>query len=142
MNVSPLFYTLKTIAYGMASFKELVKLMAYMRGPNGCAWDREQTIDDFSVHLKNESREALEAIRKKDYGNLREELGDLLWHILFISQIAGEEGLFTIDDVLDGIRDKIIRRHPHVFGGRKLKTAEEVMREYRKIKETERKVRT
>jgi uncharacterized protein YabN with tetrapyrrole methylase and pyrophosphatase domain len=125
----------------MASFEELVELMAYMRGPDGCAWDREQTIEDFKVHLKNESREALEAIEKADYENLREELGDLLWHILFISQVAKERGLFTIDDVLAGLKDKIVKRHPHVFGGRKLGTAEEVMSEYRRIKEAEKKSR-
>ncbi|MFH1054901.1 MAG: MazG nucleotide pyrophosphohydrolase domain-containing protein [Candidatus Altiarchaeota archaeon] len=125
----------------MAEFEELVGLMSKMRGPEGCPWDREQTIDDFKVHLRNESKEALDAIKHKDYGNLREELGDLLWHILFISQIAKEEGRFTIDDVMVGLKKKIIRRHPHVFGGRKLNSPEEVMREYRKIKKAERKRR-
>jgi tetrapyrrole methylase family protein/MazG family protein len=118
----------------MASFMELVELMAYMRGPGGCPWDRQQTIDDFKTHLRNESQEALEAIECGDYGNLREELGDLLWHILFISQIAREEGLFTIDDVMAGLEDKIIRRHPHVFGQKRDLTPEEVSELWGEIK--------
>lgn len=121
----------------MASFRELVELMAYMRGENGCPWDKEQTIDDFSVHLANESQEALDAISKKDYENLREELGDLLWHVLFISEIASEEGLFTIDDVMDGLRDKIVRRHPHVFGDERIDDPKEVTRRWHKIKQQE-----
>ncbi|MBU0762853.1 MAG: nucleotide pyrophosphohydrolase [Candidatus Altiarchaeota archaeon] len=124
----------------MASFDELVDLMAYMRSPEGCPWDRKQKIDDFKKYLSEESREALDAIDKKDYPNLCEELGDLLWHILFISQIAKEEGLFTIDEVVDGLKKKIVRRHPHVFGeGRKLSTPEEVIKEYGKIKALEKK---
>jgi len=121
----------------MTSFPELVKIMARLRGPKGCAWDREQTMDDFRVHFRNESQEVLDALEKKDYDNLTEELGDVLWHILFISDIAKEEGLFTIDDVLDGLKEKMIRRHPHIFGGKRLATSEEVMREYRKIKAAE-----
>ncbi|MBD3387967.1 MAG: nucleotide pyrophosphohydrolase [Candidatus Altiarchaeales archaeon] len=121
----------------MASFKELVELMAYMRGPSGCPWDREQTISDFTVHLRNESEEALQAIEKEDYENLREELGDLLLHVLFISRIAEEEGLFTIQDVMDGLKDKIVRRHPHVFGDEKVASSEDVMRQWKRIKEEE-----
>ncbi len=126
----------------MASFEELVALMRHMRSENGCPWDRKQTIDDFRKYLKDESDEALEAIEKKDYVNLCEELGDILWHVLFISQIASERGLFTVDDVMAGLREKIIRRHPHVFGkGPKLGTPEEVMEEYRKIKDMEKRSR-
>jgi tetrapyrrole methylase family protein / MazG family protein len=124
----------------MTSFKELTDLMAFMRGPQGCAWDREQTLDDFKVHFLNESQEVLDALEKGDYENLKEELGDVLWHILFMSQVAKERGLFTIDDVLAGLNDKIVRRHPHVFGdAKKLKTSEEVIREYKKIKALEKK---
>jgi tetrapyrrole methylase family protein / MazG family protein len=127
----------------MEDFQELVDLMEYMRGPDGCPWDREQTIKDFEKYLRSESDEALEAIRKGDYDNLREELGDLLWHILFISQIAGEKGLFTVDDVLRGLREKIIRRHPHVFGQTpRLKTSKEVEAEYKRIKASEKRQNT
>ncbi len=123
----------------MATFEELAGLMARLRGPKGCAWDREQTIDDFRVHFRNESQEVMQALEKRDYDNLKEELGDVLWHILFISDIAKEKGLFTVDDVMAGLKDKMVRRHPHVFGGKKLATSKEVMREYRKIKAKERK---
>jgi len=124
----------------MTSFKELVDLIAFMRSGDGCAWDREQTLDDFKVHFRNESQEVLDALESGDTENLKEELGDVLWHILFMSQIAKERGLFTIDDVMAGINDKIVRRHPHVFGGaRKLDTSGEVLGEYRKIKAAEKK---
>ncbi|MFH1403695.1 MAG: MazG nucleotide pyrophosphohydrolase domain-containing protein [Candidatus Altiarchaeota archaeon] len=123
----------------MVLFSELVSIMERMRGPDGCPWDREQTIGDFSKYLKEESGEALDAIERKDYENLKEELGDLLWHVIFISRIAEEEGLFTIDDVMRGLRDKIVRRHPHVFGDARAETSEQVMELYRRIKEDERK---
>jgi tetrapyrrole methylase family protein/MazG family protein len=121
----------------MISFNELVELMEKMRGPDGCPWDREQTLSDFSRHLREESEEALKAIEGRDYENLREELGDLLWHVIFMSQIAKEEGYFTIDDVMEGVKDKIVRRHPHVFGDVKAETADDVRRIYKKIKENE-----
>lgn len=119
------------------SFQDLVELMSYMRSERGCPWDREQKLGDFKVHLKNESDEVLAAIRKEDYVNLREELGDLLWNILFISQLAREKKRFGIYDVMDALREKIIRRHPHVFGNVKAETAEEVVYHYRKIKKME-----
>jgi tetrapyrrole methylase family protein / MazG family protein len=121
----------------MASFKELTDLMAHMRGPDGCSWDREQTLADFRVHFRNESNEVLEALEREDYENLKEELGDVLWHVLFMSQIAKERGLFTVDDVMEGVKDKIVRRHPHVFKERRKMTPEEVMAEWRRIKRQE-----
>ncbi len=124
----------------MTSFEELVELMKYMRGPKGCPWDREQTIEDFKKYLREESDEALEAIDNKDYDNLREELGDLLWHVVFISEIASEQGLFDIDEVVTSLHDKIVHRHPHVFAGVKADTSEDVKRLYVKIKENERKL--
>jgi tetrapyrrole methylase family protein / MazG family protein len=125
----------------VATFQELVELMAYLRGPKGCVWDRQQTLEDFKVHFKNESAEVLEALKKKDYDNLQEELGDVLWHIVFMSQIAKEEGLFTVEDVMSSVKEKMIRRHPHVFGGKQLHTPEEVMEAYRKIKAAEKRGR-
>ncbi|MFH0861981.1 MAG: MazG nucleotide pyrophosphohydrolase domain-containing protein [Candidatus Altiarchaeota archaeon] len=121
----------------MTTFQELVGLMARLRGPDGCAWDREQTIGDFKVHFRNESQEVLDALERKDYENLKEELGDVLWHVIFISEIARQEGRFSVEDVMDGLKEKMMRRHPHVFGGKKLSTSGEVMREYRKIKAAE-----
>jgi uncharacterized protein YabN with tetrapyrrole methylase and pyrophosphatase domain len=119
---------------------DLVELMAYMRGPKGCPWDREQKLNDFLMHLKNESDEALKAIRKEDYENLREELGDVLWNIVFICQIAREQKKFDIYDVMHDVREKIIRRHPHVFGNAVATTPEEVMVTYQKAKKKEKKL--
>ncbi len=121
----------------MTSFEELRELMARMRGPDGCPWDREQTLDDFKVHFSNESLEVLEALDKEDYDNLREELGDILWHVLFMSRIAEERGLFTVDDVMAELEDKIVRRHPHVFGNEKIDDPAEVMELWRRIKAEE-----
>ncbi|MCX6695398.1 MAG: MazG family protein [Candidatus Altiarchaeota archaeon] len=118
-------------------FDELLEVMRKTRAPGGCAWDREQTIESMAEHLKNEADEVLDAINAKDRENLKEELGDLLWNIIFVSKIAEDEGLFTINDVMDGVREKIIRRHPHVFGNLKLETSADVVRQYRKIKSIE-----
>lgn len=120
-------------------FAELVELMEYMRGPNGCAWDREQTIESFVEHIGNESQEVLDSIGKKDYENLKEELGDLLWNIVFLSQIACEEGLFDISEVLDAVKEKIVRRHPHVFGDKKITDPEEIIKQWHTIKRQEKK---
>jgi uncharacterized protein YabN with tetrapyrrole methylase and pyrophosphatase domain len=121
----------------MVSFDRLVELAAFMRGPDGCAWDREQRLEDFGKHFRNESQEVLQALESGDRENLKEELGDILWHVLFMSQIAKEEGLFDIDDVIVGINDKIIRRHPHIFKEKRQLTSEEVLREWKSIKEQE-----
>src|SRR3954468_23930261 len=99
--------------------------MARLRGKNGCPWDREQTHRSLVKYLKEESQETIQAIRKKDYHNLEEELGDLLLQIIFHAQIAQEAGRFTIRDVVRGLSKKLVRRHPHVFGKKKLKTAGE-----------------
>jgi tetrapyrrole methylase family protein / MazG family protein len=127
------------IVLSMTTFKELVELMAYMRGPDGCPWDREQTLADFKKHFRNESKEVLDALKKEDMENLKEELGDILWHILFMSEIANERGLFTVDDVMDGLKDKIVRRHPHIFREKRKLTSEEVLAEWGAIKAKERK---
>ncbi|MFH1787925.1 MAG: MazG nucleotide pyrophosphohydrolase domain-containing protein [Candidatus Altiarchaeota archaeon] len=120
-------------------FAELVELMDYMRGPSGCAWDKEQTIESFLKHLGNESDEVLDAIKNGDNDNLCEELGDLLWNIVFLAQIAKEKDLFEISDVLDGVKEKIIRRHPHVFGDKKITNPDEIVRQWHEIKKYEKK---
>jgi len=125
----------------VASFQELVGLMEHMRGPDGCAWDRKQTLADFKTHFGNESREVLDALENDDMENLKEELGDVLWHVLFMSQIAKEGGAFTIDDVLEGVKDKIVRRHPHVFGGRRIDDPDEIVAEWKRIKKREKAAR-
>ena len=120
-------------------FAGLVELMVYMRGPDGCSWDKEQGIRDFAVHVANESEEVVAAIKAGDHENLREELGDLLWNIVFLSQIAREEGLFDIIDVMEDVREKIVRRHPHVFGDEKITDPDEIITQWHKIKAEEKK---
>ncbi len=96
-------------------FENLVQVVARLRAPGGCAWDRRQTPASLKPYLVEELYEVLEAIEDGDPGHLCEELGDLLLHIVFQAQMASEQGTFDIDDVVRGIRDKMVRRHPHVF---------------------------
>lgn len=119
-------------------FAELVAIMARLRSPNGCPWDQEQTHQSLTPYLLEEAHEVLEAIEKKDYSDLPEELGDLLMQIIFHAQIAAEENRFDILDVLDAICSKLIRRHPHVFEDVIANTSEEVLHNWEKIKEQER----
>ena len=118
-------------------FDTLLRLMERLRGPGGCPWDREQTIESLRRYLIEETYEVIEAIDRRDWRHLPEELGDLQLQIVFQSQIAREEGHFTIDDVLDRINDKLVRRHPHVFGAESLDTAGEVVHRWEEIKEQE-----
>jgi MazG family protein len=101
-------------------FAESVAIMARLRGPGGCPWDREQSFDTIRKHTLEETYEVLDAIERRDWPNLAEELGDLLLQVLFYAQMGSElsadEGRFSIADVLDGLNRKLIRRHPHVFG--------------------------
>lgn len=121
------------------SFEEIVKLIQHLRGPQGCLWDREQTLDTIKEKLQEEANEVLAAINSKDHQNLKEELGDLLWNIIFVADICEREKLFSMQDVLDGLRDKIIRRHPHVFGDMKLNSVDEILAHQKKIKAEEKK---
>ncbi|OIO08421.1 MAG: hypothetical protein AUJ52_08290 [Elusimicrobia bacterium CG1_02_63_36] len=120
-------------------FSELVRIMARLRGTNGCPWDKEQTHESLLKYLREETEETVHAVRSGDPENLAEELGDVLLQILFHSQIAAESGRFSIDDVLAILRDKLVRRHPHVFGkGKKEKiSADEVVRRWKEIKARE-----
>lgn len=99
----------------MDPFSRLVGLMDQLRGENGCEWDKKQTVDSFGTFLVEEVYEVIDAIEKKDYKALQEELGDLLFHIVFISRICKEGGCFDIDDVIAEVSDKMEYRHPHVF---------------------------
>ncbi len=100
----------------MHTFEELISVVETLRSENGCPWDKEQTFESLKPCLLEEAGEVVEAIDKKDRENLCEELGDLLFHVLIYSQIAKEQGYFRLEDVVDGICEKMIRRHPHVFG--------------------------
>jgi tetrapyrrole methylase family protein / MazG family protein len=106
-------------------FSRLVEIMAILRSENGCPWDREQSHSSLRQHLLEEAYEVIEAIDEGRLDELAGELGDLLLQIVFHAQMAAEEGLFTIDDVVAAINDKLIRRHPHVFGDAVVKTASE-----------------
>jgi len=119
------------------SFEKLVDINKKLR--KECPWDREQDIDSLKKTIIDETNEVIEAIEKKDYENLKEELGDLLHNILFISNIAEEKDLFTIKEVIESINDKLVRRHPHVFGDEKALTAEDSIRIWEKMKEAEKK---
>jgi len=116
------------------SFEELVKVTKKLRGKDGCSWDKEQTFETIKEKLLEETNEAVEAIDKKDYENLKEELGDLMYNIILISEIAEEQSLFNMKDSLESIREKLIKRHPHVFGNKKLETREEVVKYWKQMK--------
>ena len=109
----------------MYTFEELKGIVARLRSEEGCPWDREQTFESLKKCLADETKEVFEAVDKGDMENLCEELGDVLLQVVFNSQIASEQGNFTIEDVIDGICRKMVRRHPHVFGNVKIHSVEE-----------------
>jgi tetrapyrrole methylase family protein/MazG family protein len=123
-------------------FQKLTELMAALRAPNGCPWDRKQTHESLKPYLLEETYEALETIDRGDHKKLAEELGDVLLQVLFHSQIAAESGTFTIDDVLGQLADKLVRRHPHVFPNAAEDptptNAEQVLAKWEEIKRAER----
>ncbi|KRT64733.1 MAG: MazG family protein [Candidatus Dadabacteria bacterium CSP1-2] len=123
------------------SFEDLVELSKFLRSPEGCPWDREQTLNTLRTFILEEAHEVIQAIEMNDIEELKEELGDLLYQILFTSQICNEEGKFTVEGVLNQLYYKLIRRHPHVFGEEKAKDAEEAVKRWHgeKLKEKTRK---
>jgi MazG family protein len=118
-------------------FEELVRVMARLRAPGGCAWDREQTFDSIKSYLLEETYEVLDAIDARDWQGLEDELGDLLLQPVFFAEMAAGEGRFTIADSLDRINRKLIRRHPHVFAEALAETPEDVLRRWDEIKRQE-----
>jgi len=118
-------------------FRRLVEVMALLRAPGGCPWDRKQTFDTIKSYLLEETYEVMEAIDRRDWPHLPEELGDLLLQPVFFAEMATEERLFTICDSLDAINAKLIRRHPHVFGDATAETAEDVKQRWDEIKKQE-----
>jgi tetrapyrrole methylase family protein / MazG family protein len=123
-------------------FAKLVALMARLRAPGGCPWDREQTHATLRTYLIEETYEVLDALDSADDAKFAEELGDLLLQVLFHAQIASEEGRFAITDVIREIYEKMIRRHPHVFGEKRARDATEVLRNWEIIKKQERLVKS
>lgn len=120
------------------SFESFAEIVAHLRAPNGCPWDREQTHETLRKHLLEESYEAISAIDSGDFADMREEFGDLLLQVVLQSQIANEEGQFNINQVVQGIHSKIVRRHPHVFGDVQLDDVDGVLANWEKLKEKER----
>ena len=125
-----------------ADIQKLVDLVERLRGPDGCPWDREQTRETLKPMLIEEAYEVLDALDSHDPKELREELGDLLFQVLFHARIADEKGEFHLADVIDRLHEKMVRRHPHVFGNADLKTAEDVLRNWEDIKADEKGTRS
>ena len=128
----------------MKSFDRLVRVMTRLRSPKGCPWDRKQTHESLLKYLFEEAGEFRRSVRRKDYANMEEELGDVLLQVLFHAQLAKEKGRFTVDDVVKTLTRKLTLRHPHVFGykaehrkalkGRPMKTAQDVLDNWDSLK--------
>ena len=124
-----------------SQFPKLVELMARLRGPNGCPWDREQTYDTIKPFLLEETYEVVDAIGRRDWEELANELGDLLLQVVFFAQMAAEDRHFTIEDVISRIYTKMVRRHPHVFGDAQAATPADVLRNWEVLKAEEKRQR-
>jgi MazG family protein len=118
-------------------FAELVRIMARLRAPGGCPWDRKQSFETIKSYLLEETYEVMDAIDQRDWRGLADELGDLLLQPVFFAEMAREGNLFTISDSLDAINSKLVRRHPHVFGGASAQTADDVKQRWEEIKKQE-----
>lgn len=123
------------------TYEELLQIVAELRSDHGCPWDRAQTHESMIPCLRDECEEVVQAIENKDDENLCEELGDVMLQVLMNSQIAAEEGRFTIEDVVDGLAAKLVRRHPHVFGDAKAETPEEGLASWETIKKKEKEMK-
>ena len=123
------------------NLEELIEVIRVLRSENGCVWDRAQSHESLRPNMLEEAYEAVDAINKGDILNLREELGDVLLQVLLHSQIASEANNFNIEDVAKELKDKLIHRHPHVFGSDKADTPEEVIQNWEKLKQEEKKDR-
>jgi MazG family protein len=120
-------------------FQELVEILAALRGPDGCPWDKEQDERSIADYFLEEVYEAIDALVRSDSGALAEELGDVFMELVFLSRIYEEKGEFSVADALDGINKKMVRRHPHVFGGKKIESAERVLDAWIEQKKSEKK---
>ena len=128
----------KYIEFDKHDIEKLREIVHILRSPDGCEWDRAQDFTSMKKCLKDETEEVFEAVDNKDYENLKEELGDVLLQVLLNSEIASEQGLFTFDDVVQMLSEKLIRRHPHVFGDvKKPTTPEESLAIWKSVKQME-----
>ena len=124
------------------NLEELIKTIEILRSPNGCQWDREQTHATLKKNMLEEAYEAVDAIDANDMKHLKEELGDVLLQVVLHSQIASEEGAFNIDDVAKTINEKLIHRHPHVFGNVKVNSTDDILKNWEELKKEEKPHRT
>src|SRR5216684_172437 len=117
--------------------QEAIEIMARLRGPDGCPWDREQTFDSIKRYTLEETYEVFDAIERRAWPELKDELGDMLLQVLFYAQMASEAGYFTLEDVATNLNAKLIRRHPHIFAGAEVADSTEVLRNWEQIKQSE-----
>ena len=118
-------------------FEHLVKIVSELRSENGCPWDKEQSPASLKRYLEEETREAIEAITSGNHQHIKDELGDILYLLVLLAQIHSEDNFFDIEDVIDAITAKMIRRHPHVFGDEKIETVAELRKKWLEIKKNE-----
>lgn len=123
----------------MTKFEELKKIFQTLHGPNGCLWDKKQTHKTLLKYLREETGEFIDAVKRGDFRHMREELGDILLQVMFHAQIAKKENKFDIEAVVVELIKKLKRRHPHVFAGLKVKSASQIIKNWNKIKLSERK---
>ena len=121
----------------MDEFKKLLEIAETLLGPNGCPWDKEQTFFTLQPYLLEETHELIEAIDAEDPGKIKEELGDVLYALIFIAMLGERENRFTLPDAIASVAEKLIRRHPHVFGEKKTASSEEVVRNWEEVKKKE-----
>ena len=126
----------------MKNFSEILEILDRLMGPGGCPWDAKQTFESLRESVVEEAQEVVEAVDEGDDAHLCEELGDLLFNVVFYCKIAEKEGRFTTINVLDGLRDKLIRRHPHVFGDAVIENEEELRAQWDRINAEERAKKT
>ena len=120
-------------------FEKLVELVEHLRSESGCPWDRKQTIESLEEDVLSEADELREAIKKGDYENIKEEIGDLIWGLILMTQVAKEDGKFDLEDVFKDVNDKMVRRHTYVFGDVKAETAEDAAKAFNEAKANEKK---
>jgi len=121
----------------MNKFDELLEVAAILNGPEGCAWDRKQTFTSLQPYVLEEAHEVLEAVDSDVDDKIIEELGDLFYTVIFYAKVAQKQGRFGMEEILQGVIEKLVRRHPHVFGDQKIETEEELEKNWEKIKSTE-----
>jgi len=121
-------------------FNQLKALFVTLHGPKGCMWDKKQTHQSLIPDLREEVEEFISTVRKKNYNHMKEELGDILLHVMFHAQIASKDKQFDIEDVIDVLIKKLKRRHPHVFGTVKVKSTRQIIANWNKIKLQEKKI--